>query len=286
MRPQEWGWGKLCSQAFLGPPPALDGRSGTCKLAGLRHGWVEEPVPGGHPPILAPDSFTGTGVCPDPAGICTFALAALVLVLRGAGPVPGCSGEHGQLLLGVPGAGLGRGVPWAVSALGLGALMLPTKAWQRRGGWPGTGALSLGISGRDLSLVASLRSRPSPRSGRGEDWVSHGHGGSCLCAGSGSAPAMLDKGKASLLQLLRGWEQPGTPPLQGGCCSEKPLRHRAGRAPAGAPKDSDGPRMGTCVLRPRPPAREQLPGHGWGLVPLPGPGFSMVRVPRWIIARG
>lgn len=107
VRSQGWGWGKFPSQAFPGPPthavpcqgtgeagPANQPASG---ITGLRSHSL-----GNVRPSRPPDSFAGTGVYLDPACIRGFALSALVLVPRGAGPVPRCSGECGRPLPGVP----------------------------------------------------------------------------------------------------------------------------------------------------------------------------------------
>lgn len=141
--PQGRGWGKLPSQAFLGHPT----RAVPCQGTGGA-GLTNQPacsIPGSKSPSLGntrlsrpPDSFAGTGVYPDPACVCGFALSALVSVLRGAGPVPCCCGERGQLLPGVP-----------VQAGG----------WSRAGHRGPVGSICAGVGGFDAA-------REGPGSGR------------------------------------------------------------------------------------------------------------------------
>jgi len=101
----------------------------------------------------------------------------------------------------------GAGVPRAASVPGWGLWCCPCGAWQRQQGWPGAVALSPGISGRDLSPVASrclaialLRLQAGSGFPR--------RGGSCPRAGPGTAPAKPGEGKA-LQPRLRGWGADG-----------------------------------------------------------------------------
>lgn len=273
VRPQGQGWEKLSSQAFLEPsthtvPCQGMGGAGPANQPAGGIAGSRSPSLGNACPSWPPDSFAGARVYPDPAS------AALpcppwfqcfgVLAPCPAAPGSAASCCRVSLCRLVAGAGLGTGVPWAAFVLGLGALMLPTKGLAVAGGraglvwWPSLRVFQAMISAWWHPSAPAIPSALAA----GRIWFPMG----TAAASHVLCPALLR------LSGTRERHPPADIPQGRHLSGEQILRHGAGRAPAGAVKDGDSPRMGMCVPMPWPSGRQRLPGPCWGLVPLASPG--------------